>query len=225
MSGRRHHYEIVGGFLVQLVGDAHLGTLTSFENDGLVSLQLLEPKGIWPRNDGHIIAGTSELVRECTTDLTGTDDGNRQRRFSWLSYIFHDDFPFDSFSSGQGWLSVDDVADPVQLMPGDCFLVPRGQPFCLASDLSLASVDAATLFATTENGTIVSLNGGGDCFIVVRTSPWPAIMPLSSWERCRRLCVLRNNGQNGASLLFGSDDQRSVAPERASSVIPKRAFG
>jgi len=30
----------------------------------------------------------------------------------------------------------------------------------------LASVDAATLFATTENGTIVSLNGGGDCFIV-----------------------------------------------------------
>src|SRR5215472_11388487 len=81
------------------------------------------------------------------------------------------------------WPSVDDVADPVQLMPGDCFLVPRGQPFCLGSDLSLASVDAATLFATTENGTIVSLNGGGDCFIVVRTSPWPAIMPLSSWER------------------------------------------
>src|SRR5215470_11029156 len=26
MSGRRHHYEIIGGFLVQLVGDAHLGS-------------------------------------------------------------------------------------------------------------------------------------------------------------------------------------------------------
>jgi hypothetical protein len=51
------------------------------------------------------MAGTSELVRECTTDFTGTDDGNRQRRFSCESYIFQDDFSFDSFSSGQGWLS------------------------------------------------------------------------------------------------------------------------
>ena len=28
------------------------------------------------------------------------------------------------------------------------------------------SVDAATLFAITKNGTIASFNGGGDCFIV-----------------------------------------------------------
>jgi hypothetical protein len=101
MSGRRHHYEIIGGFLVQLFGDAHLGTLTRFEYDGLVSLQLSEPEGIWARNYGHIMAGTSELVSECTTDFTGTDDGNRQRRSSCGSYIFHHDFSFDSFSSGE----------------------------------------------------------------------------------------------------------------------------
>jgi hypothetical protein len=99
MSGHRHHYEIIGGFLVELVGDAHLGTLTRFEYDALVSLQLLKPKGIWARNHGRIMAGTSELVGECTTDFTGTDDGNRQRRFSCGSYIFHGDFTFDSFSS------------------------------------------------------------------------------------------------------------------------------
>src|SRR5215470_4619495 len=81
MSGRRHHYEIIGSFLVQFVGDAHIGTLTRFEHDASVSLQLLEPKGIWARNYGHIVAGTSQLVREGTTDFTGTDDGNRQRRF------------------------------------------------------------------------------------------------------------------------------------------------
>jgi hypothetical protein len=74
-----HQCEMIGGFLVQLIGDAHPGTLSRFEYDALVSLQLLEPKGIWARNDGDIMAGTSELVRECTTDLTGTDDGNRQR--------------------------------------------------------------------------------------------------------------------------------------------------
>jgi hypothetical protein len=105
MSGYRHHYEIIGGFLVQLVGDAHLGTLTRFEYDALVSLQLLKPKGIWARNHGHIMSGTRELVRECTTNFTGTDDANRQRRFSCGSYIFHDSFVFDSFSSDQGWSS------------------------------------------------------------------------------------------------------------------------
>src|SRR5215471_2645283 len=98
MSGCRHHNEIIGSFLVQLVGDAHLGTLTRFEYDALVSLQLLQPEGIWARNHGHVMAGTSKLVRECTTDPTGTDDGNRQRRFSCRSYIFHDDFTFDWFS-------------------------------------------------------------------------------------------------------------------------------
>jgi hypothetical protein len=120
MSGRRHHYEIIGGFLVELVGDAYLSTLTGFAYDGPVSLQLLQPKGIWARNHGDIMAGTSELVRKCATDFTGTDDGNRQRRFSCGSYIFHDDFSIDSCSSGQGWLSVDDVVDPVQLRPCGC---------------------------------------------------------------------------------------------------------
>jgi hypothetical protein len=78
MSGRRHYCEIISRLLVQLVGDAHLGTLTRFEHDALDSLQLLEPKGIGARNHGHIMAGMSELVLECTTDFTGTDDGNRQ---------------------------------------------------------------------------------------------------------------------------------------------------
>jgi hypothetical protein len=77
MSRRRHHYESIGGFLVELVGDAHVGTLTCFEYDALVSLQLLEPKRIWARNHGHIMAGTSELISERTTDFTGPDYGNR----------------------------------------------------------------------------------------------------------------------------------------------------
>jgi len=63
MSGRRHHYEIIGDFLVELVGDTRLGTLTGFEYDGLVSLQLSEPKGICARNDSHSMAVTSESVR------------------------------------------------------------------------------------------------------------------------------------------------------------------
>jgi Cupin len=43
--------------------------------------------------------------------------------------------------SGQCWLSVESVPDEVLLTAGDCFLLPRGLPFCLSTDLSLPPVD------------------------------------------------------------------------------------
>jgi len=43
--------------------------------------------------------------------------------------------------SGECWLSVEGVPDPVLLTSGDCFLLPRGLPFRLATDLSLKPVD------------------------------------------------------------------------------------
>ncbi len=69
--------------------------------------------------------------------------------------------------SGQCWLSVEGVPDAVRLTTGDCFLLPRGLPFRLASDLTLTPVDGLTIFSMARrNGGIVSVNGGGDCFIV-----------------------------------------------------------
>jgi AraC-like DNA-binding protein len=46
----------------------------------------------------------------------------------------------------------------------DCFLLPNGRPFRLASDLNLTPVDVETIFQTPLNGGIATLNGGGDCF-------------------------------------------------------------
>jgi AraC-like DNA-binding protein len=66
--------------------------------------------------------------------------------------------------SGQCWLSVEGVPDPVRLKSGDCFLLPSGRPFRLASDLTLTPVDFYTLFQLPLNGAICSINGGGDCF-------------------------------------------------------------
>ena len=42
--------------------------------------------------------------------------------------------------AGQCWLLVESVPDPVLLQAGDCFLLPRGLPFRLATDLSLEPV-------------------------------------------------------------------------------------
>ena len=43
--------------------------------------------------------------------------------------------------SGQCWLSVEGVPNPVLLSAGDCYLLPPGPPFRLASDLSVTPVN------------------------------------------------------------------------------------
>jgi AraC-like DNA-binding protein len=67
--------------------------------------------------------------------------------------------------SGQCWLSVEGVPDAVRLTTGDCFLLPRGFPFCLATDLAVTPVDFFTLLSVPKNGGTVSHNGGGSCYI------------------------------------------------------------
>jgi AraC-like DNA-binding protein len=66
--------------------------------------------------------------------------------------------------SGRVWLSVEGVPDPVLLERGDCFLLPRGRPFRLASDLALPPVNAMAVFATPQDGAVAIYNGGGDFF-------------------------------------------------------------
>ncbi len=45
--------------------------------------------------------------------------------------------------AGACWLVVDGVAEPVRLEAGDCFVLPRGLPFRLTTDLSLEPVHYA----------------------------------------------------------------------------------
>ena len=67
--------------------------------------------------------------------------------------------------SGECLLSLEGVPDAVRLKAGDCFLLPSGRPFRLGTDLTAEPIDAMTLFANRQNGGILTLNGGGDCFI------------------------------------------------------------
>ncbi len=68
--------------------------------------------------------------------------------------------------SGECWLSVEGVPDAVHLRTGDCFLLPSGRPFRLASDMALTPVDAAAIFSTARKGGIAYCNGGGDFSLV-----------------------------------------------------------
>ena len=66
--------------------------------------------------------------------------------------------------SGRCWLQVD--GDAVRLETGDCFLLPSGRPFRLATDLDLPPLDAVRIFSGARSGSIVTYNGGGDFLLV-----------------------------------------------------------
>jgi AraC-like DNA-binding protein len=68
--------------------------------------------------------------------------------------------------SGECWLAVDGISEAVRLRTGDCFLLPRGWPFRLASDLTLPPTDYRAIVSTAGDGRIASWNGGGNCCLV-----------------------------------------------------------
>jgi AraC-like DNA-binding protein len=98
-----------------------------------------------------------------------------------VQFSRHDGVKCYAVVSGQGWLAVEGAPDPVRLTTGDCFLLPRGWPFRLATDLTAPPIDALTMLATVRRdggvvsvngdvvsviGGVVTVNGGGDCLIV-----------------------------------------------------------
>ena len=78
----------------------------------------------------------------------------------------HDGIKCYAAVAGECWLAVDGVPDPVRIRTGDCFLLPRGWPFRLASDLALPPVDAMTTYPLVRDGSVITLGGGGNFFCV-----------------------------------------------------------
>ena len=57
-----------------------------------------------------------------------------------ICFPMHEGVKCYAMLAGECWLSVEGVPEPVLLRPGDCFLLPRGLPFRLASELTLEPV-------------------------------------------------------------------------------------
>lgn len=72
---------------------------------------------------------------------------------------------FNAVMAGACWLQVAGEAQPVRLEAGDCFLLPRGRPFRLASDLALPPIDAGPVFAGPRVDGIIRFQGGGAFFL------------------------------------------------------------
>ncbi len=78
----------------------------------------------------------------------------------------HDGIKCYAVVSGECWLAMEGVPDPVRLHAGDCLLLPRGRPFRLATDLALTPIDIETIVSAARDGAVTAFNGGGDCFCI-----------------------------------------------------------
>jgi AraC-like DNA-binding protein len=81
-----------------------------------------------------------------------------------VKFCRHDGIKCYALVSGQCWLVVEGVAEPVRVVAGDCFVLPKGSPFHLTSDLGLTPVDFRATVQLPLNGGVATINGGGDCF-------------------------------------------------------------
>lgn len=88
---------------------------------------------------------------------------DRQAAIQWPQ---HDGIKCYAVVSGQCRLSVDGVAEPVLLTAGDCYLLPPGPPFCLATDPSVEPVDFRLLREAGRIGPHVTHSEEGGCYLV-----------------------------------------------------------
>lgn len=78
--------------------------------------------------------------------------------------------PFDGLKcnaivSGACWLVTDGGGEPVRLEAGDCFILTKGRPFRMGSDLALPALEAEAVFARPRRNGVVAVNDGDDFFL------------------------------------------------------------
>lgn len=80
MGEKSDDHEIVGGLLVQNIGNVDLGTLVLGVHNAVITLDLLQSPGSRARNGGYIVpAIASQLKGEGAADAADTENSDTQR--------------------------------------------------------------------------------------------------------------------------------------------------
>ena len=77
----------------------------------------------------------------------------------------HDGIKCYALLTGECWLVVEGVGAPVRLGAGDCFLLPRGYPFRLTTDLALEPIDFHVLRQEGRVGSVTKEASGANRFL------------------------------------------------------------
>ncbi|MDB5851723.1 MAG: transcriptional regulator, AraC family [Rhodoferax sp.] len=78
----------------------------------------------------------------------------------------HDGIKCYAVVSGRCWLRVAGIAEPVLLSAGDCYLLPPGPAFSLATDLTATPVDFAVVLAARRLNGAAPAADGEACYLV-----------------------------------------------------------
>jgi len=85
---------------------------------------------------------------------------------SGIQFRKHEGLKCYAVVRGSCWLAVEGVTDAVLMEEGDCILLPRGRPFCLATDLSSPRVDFSHEMAERKSDTAIFSDAARGCSIL-----------------------------------------------------------
>jgi AraC-like DNA-binding protein len=74
----------------------------------------------------------------------------------------HDGIKFHAVVLGECWVAVERGPEPIKVRAGECFLLAKGKPFRIASDMAVQPVDLSTILPPARDGRIVTYNQGGE---------------------------------------------------------------
>ena len=117
---------------------------------------------------------------------------------SAIHFPRHDGLKCYAVISGEAWLSVDGVPDLVHLRAGECFLLPRGRPFCLAGKQDSARLAACSEVEAVQCGTIATYGEGGQCLIVGAHYAFTTMQAVMLLELLPPIVHLQNSVENVA---------------------------
>lgn len=101
------------------------------------------------------------LLRPRSALSAGLDAGG-----AWaIRFPAHDGIKFNAVMRGACWVAVEGEPEPIRMAAGDCFLLTRGRPFHLATDLALPAIESAAIYDHAADA-VATCNGGGDFFLV-----------------------------------------------------------
>lgn len=100
-----------------------------------------------------------------------------------VQWPYHEGVKCYAVVSGACWLSVEGIQEPIKLRAGECYLLPPGPAFRLATDLSQPPVDFQTVRSALTSDIAAKAEADGGCFLVgghFLLSGRPASMLLDS---------------------------------------------
>ncbi len=115
------------------------------------------PQFIRDRSGMDPLSDVLSLLKPCSYACGGFDMAGAV----CIAFPKHDGIKCYAVVAGQVWLTVDGEPDAVVLRGGDCFILPRGRPFRLASDPAAAPIDYRTILAGRVPGAVPA-NGSGN---------------------------------------------------------------